>query len=95
MACETFQNERRNMTISVIVLGMTLFVVFLAYFAFSESHNDPNLSTVQFAAIVSLRFLSSSSSNKRANHSIFLEFVVQSCIGFSAWRTCTNRNLSK
>lgn len=59
MACEVFYNERRNMAISVTVLGITLCVVFLAYFALSESHNDQDLSAVRFAAVVSFRFLSS------------------------------------
>lgn len=78
MACELFHNERRNMAISVTVLGMTLCVVFLAYFAFSESHNEPDLSTVRFAAIVSLRFFNffSSSSNERTDlQYFFLNFL--------------------
>lgn len=75
MACEVFHNERRSMAISVTVLGMTLCVVFLAYFAFSESHNDPDLSTVRFAAIVSLRFLSSSNGRANINFFFFLNVL--------------------
>lgn len=70
MACEVFQSERRNMAISVTVLGMTLCVVFLAYFAFSETNNDSDLSTVRFAAIVSFEFISLA--NERANSQYIL-----------------------
>lgn len=52
MANERCGNDRRSMTISVTVLGVTLCVVFLAYFAFSEKYNDSNASTVEFAVIV-------------------------------------------
>lgn len=50
---QRFGNDRRSMTISVILLGITLCVVFLAYFAFSEINNNSDATTVQFATIVS------------------------------------------
>lgn len=53
MANERNGNDRRSMTISVTVLGVTLCVVFLAYFAFSEFSNDPDTLTVEFATVVS------------------------------------------
>lgn len=57
MADERCGNERRSMTISVTVLGVTLCVVFLAYVAFSEKTSNSDVSTVKFAAIVSIEFL--------------------------------------
>lgn len=53
MAGEYCTNDRRSLTISVAVLGVTLSIVFLSFFAFSEINNDPDTSTIQFAAFVS------------------------------------------
>lgn len=54
MADERCGNDRRGMTISVIFLGITLSVVFLAYFAFSENLSSSDVSTVRFAVVVSI-----------------------------------------
>lgn len=54
MADERCGNERRSMTISVSVLGITLCIVFLAYFAFSEHSDNTDASTIKFATIVSI-----------------------------------------
>lgn len=55
MICNGIGSDRRNMTISVVILGMTLCVVFLAYFAFSEMNSDSDKNTIKFAAIVSIK----------------------------------------
>lgn len=63
MAGEHCSNDRRSLTISVAVLGVTLSIVFLAFFAFSEINNDPDISSIQFAAFVSekIQFLGTKS----------------------------------
>lgn len=57
MATEQNQcgNDRRSMTISVTLLGLTLGAVFFAYFTFSETSNAnaTDSTTLQFATIVS------------------------------------------
>lgn len=53
MANERGGNDRRTMTISVTLLGVTLCVVFFAYFTFSQIYNDVDASTVEFATVVS------------------------------------------
>ncbi|XP_055315614.1 lysosomal acid phosphatase [Sitodiplosis mosellana] len=45
-------DNHRNMTISVALLAVTLCIVFLAYYAFSENHIDSSESTVIFATVV-------------------------------------------
>lgn len=57
MANERGGNDRRSMTISVAVLGVTLCMVFLAYFAFSEHSNQSDASTVEFATVVSAKII--------------------------------------
>lgn len=54
MAGERCGNDRRSMTISVAVLAVTLSVVFLAYYAFSNNNIQSNASSVKFAIIVSI-----------------------------------------
>lgn len=50
-------NERRGMTISVIILGCALIITFLAYFSFGEIHDNVAIDTIKFVAIVSeIRF---------------------------------------
>lgn len=48
-------NDRRSMTISVTLLGLTLGAVFFAYFTFSETNNANAIdaTTLEFATIVS------------------------------------------
>lgn len=48
-------NDRRSMTISVALLGLTLGAVFFAYFTFSETNNANviDATTMEFATIVS------------------------------------------
>lgn len=93
MAGERIANDRRSMTISVALLGVTLSVVFLAYLAFSEYNNDSDASTVQFAVVVSCLkqiFLST-------KFSFFLFQILFDLYasGFPTWRTFTEWSLSK
>lgn len=53
-------NERRGMTISVIILGCALIITFLAYFSFGNKHDNVDIDSVKFVAIVSLVDLLSS-----------------------------------
>lgn len=53
MAGERCGNDRRSMTISVALLAVTLSVVFMAYYAFSENNIESHEPTVKFATIVS------------------------------------------
>lgn len=53
MAGERYGNDRRSMTISVTLLAVTLSVVFMAYYAFSENNIESHVQTIKFATIVS------------------------------------------
>lgn len=44
--------NRRNMTISVSILGVGLLTVLLAYFAFGDSNDQEGLATLRFIGIV-------------------------------------------
>lgn len=52
MVCTALDRKRRNMTISVTVLGFALATVFLAYFAFGDNENVPETSSIRFVSIV-------------------------------------------
>lgn len=46
------RTNRRNMTISVSILGIGLLTVLLAYFAFGDSNDQEGLATLRFIGIV-------------------------------------------
>lgn len=100
MADERGGNERRSMTISVTVLGVTLCVVFLAYVAFSEKASNSDVSTVKFAAIVSIELLRGRENqifNLQLNDLFEFLFILKTTKtkGVPAWRKITIWSLSK
>lgn len=54
MACDALFLDRRNLIISVVILGLTLSTVFLAYFSFSDASESSDIAGIKFAAFVSL-----------------------------------------
>ena len=52
MACRALDPERRGMTISVVVLGVALFVVMMAYMAFGDSNDEADIATLRLAGVV-------------------------------------------
>lgn len=54
MACEAFGVDRRNLTVSVVILGLTLSTVFLAYYSFGDASTDSDIARIKLAAFVSL-----------------------------------------
>lgn len=50
--CNTIDRNRRTMTISVIILGIAILTVLLAYIAFATDTTDADIQTLRSAAIV-------------------------------------------